>query len=82
MPDDDATRAALAIMTAWASEDSVDFAAETAANYTVDPDMGDERLVTGFINLMGLTLTMIEGEYRQSPERTLRWLASRPWNQR
>ncbi len=81
-PDDDATQAALAIMTAWATSEGTDFVAEVAASFSVDDEMGSERLVTGFINLTGLFLTKMHGDLGEPPVETLQWAATQLWDLR
>jgi hypothetical protein len=78
-PDDDATRAALAVMTAWAADED---SSDVLGRYLRDPDFDAIRIAIGFHNLCGLLLTMRHGELDAPPLETLRYIATRPWNLR
>jgi hypothetical protein len=82
--DYDATRAAIAIMTAWVTDDgsSEHGAAETADEYLSGSGMDTGQLLQGFVHLTGLLLTMRQEQDDVQPALTLRDLATRPWNRR
>ena len=77
-----ATRAAIAIMTAWVTDDGSGKhgAAETADEYLSGSNLDTGQLLQGFVHLTGLLLTLRQAEEEVQPALTLRDLATRPWN--
>lgn len=81
---DDMTRAAIAVMTAWVSA-GPRFATETIRSAVRDREAqgavdGMSDLLAGFVNLCGLLLVMRDSEQDVSPVGTLREIAAKPWN--
>jgi len=76
MVDDDKTRWAVDVMTAWIDEDSdTDFVHERIDAYLSEPE-GCSGLITGLINLTGLLLMGMEVGSGKSTPQILRAIAS------
>ncbi len=56
MADDEKTRWAIDVMTAWSHDDDTDFLHQRIDAYLAEPD-GCAGLITGLVNLAGLLLT-------------------------
>ncbi len=59
MSDDDKTRWAIDVMTAWSHDDCADFVHERIDAYLAEPH-GSPDLITGLVNLSGLLLMGME----------------------
>jgi hypothetical protein len=80
----DMTRAAIAVMTAWASAGPA-LATETIRNTVQDREAQGAmdvtaELLAGLVNLCGLLLVLRDAEHDVSPVGTLREIAAKPWN--
>lgn len=73
--DDELTRWAVDVMTAWAQQDDdSDFVRARIAAYASEPD-GTDGLITGLINLSGLLLSGMEMFTGKCPAETLQAIA-------
>lgn len=80
----DMTRAAIGVMTAWASAGPA-LATETIHSTVQDREAqgavdGTAELLAGLVNLCGLLLVLRDTEHDVSPVGTLREIAAKPWN--
>jgi hypothetical protein len=75
------TRNAIGVMTGWATGTDTGLALEQVKAVVEDDGVeGLAKLTAGLINLCGLLLLLREKEKRQTPEDTLRYIASGPLN--
>ncbi|OAN40701.1 hypothetical protein [Mycolicibacterium iranicum] len=75
MADDEKTRWAVDVMTAWINhENDSDFVHARVDSYLSEPD-GPSGLTTGLINLSGLLLMGMEATIGKSPQEILQTIA-------
>jgi len=76
MADDEKTRWAIDVMTAWVHDDhSTDFVGRRVEAYVSEPD-GSAGLITGLINLSGLLLMGLEATIGKGTEDILQTIAA------
>lgn len=75
MADDEKTRWAIDVMTAWAQDGDADFVHDRVDCYLAEPQ-GSPGLITGLINLSGLLLMGMEATTGKSPTEILQAIAS------
>jgi hypothetical protein len=75
MADDEKTRWAIDVMTAWTHGDDATFLHERIDAYRLEPE-GSEGLITGLVNLSGLLLMGMEMTTGKTTEATLQAIAS------
>lgn len=76
MADDEKTRWAIDVMTAWTHDDqNTDFMHERIDSYVSEPE-GCEGLITGLVNLSGLLLSGMEMTTGNSTREILQAIAS------
>ncbi len=78
---DENTRQALGVMTAWATGEGTGLAVEQIKAIIEEEGVkGLSRLTSGLVNLCGMLLVKREVETHETPDETLRSLASGPLN--
>ena len=75
MADDEKTRWAIDVMTAWTRDESADFVHDRIDAY-VDEPQGSAGLITGLVNLSGLLLMGLEATTGKSTSEILQAIAS------
>ncbi|MDX1888697.1 hypothetical protein [Mycolicibacterium sp. 050158] len=75
MVDDEKTRWAIDVMTAWVDDDDGDFVHERIRAYLAEPD-GSPGLITGLVNLSGLLLMGMEVTLGKSTPEILQTIAT------
>ncbi|WP_179475680.1 hypothetical protein [Mycolicibacterium vinylchloridicum] len=75
MADDEKTRWAIDVMTAWAQDCDADFVHDRIDSYLAEPH-GESGLITGLINLSGLLLMGMEASTGKSTPEILQAIAA------
>ncbi|MGE0219499.1 hypothetical protein [Mycolicibacterium sp.] len=76
MADDEKTRWAIDVMTAWAHDNGGEFVHERIDAYLAESRGGPDSLITGLINLSGLLLMGLEATTGKSSGQILQAIAA------